>query len=456
MCKKLFLILFLTAVCAASSQHQPTVSVLYFNNLSPENEHPNLGKALAEILISDLSANTSLLFVEREQLEKIMREIALGQTGAVDMESAPEVGNLLGAQYLLTGTYMLDRRSVVVTLRLIHSEQGTIVGSGRVRGRRNNFRRLLQRVSTEASDITAKLAPHTGTASPLPSNPDITLETAVQYGNALDRKDNGDLPGAEAVLSSILSVSPEFHYANISLEQVRQRIREASERHDDVIDSIRGTGTTIMQFNQVASNYMSQMQFRELFAYCLEVRDNPPSSPQGSGMNVLEIVDYYLLTAASNLRKWDFVITHGDAFLQNNPGSPYFPHVRTQVRMAARQYEREQEREKSLLSEFAHYKEIGKYNGDESHIYRYMVGARLMDNQLYERALEYLRDIDHTRPEFLAENIRPEEVLFKRFMCFYHNFDRAGASTVYDILVTQYPDTPILSALEPIMDFFGD
>ena len=101
-----FLATFLTA--------EPTISVLYFDNLTEEEQYVHLKKALTEMLISDLHQLKGVTFVEREKLESVLQEMALGQSGFTDEATAPKVGELVGAQYIISGSYLTEKRKIFI------------------------------------------------------------------------------------------------------------------------------------------------------------------------------------------------------------------------------------------------------------------------------------------------------------------------------------------------------
>jgi curli biogenesis system outer membrane secretion channel CsgG len=63
-----------------------------------------IGTQASDQLATHLVKSNAFIVIEREQLNKIMGEQALGQTGAVKGETAAKVGELLGAQSLITGS----------------------------------------------------------------------------------------------------------------------------------------------------------------------------------------------------------------------------------------------------------------------------------------------------------------------------------------------------------------
>src|SRR4051812_38336244 len=97
--------LLLSATTAIAEPH--TIAVSYFDNTSNDAALDPLRKGLADMLITDLSNVTSLRIVEREKLESLLKEIKLGRTAYFDPKTAQRLGKGLGAEYVLTGSYLL-------------------------------------------------------------------------------------------------------------------------------------------------------------------------------------------------------------------------------------------------------------------------------------------------------------------------------------------------------------
>lgn len=63
----------------------------------------NIGEGLTEMLTTELIKTGRFVVVERAALSEIVKEQELGQTGLVRKETAARVGEVLGAQLLITG-----------------------------------------------------------------------------------------------------------------------------------------------------------------------------------------------------------------------------------------------------------------------------------------------------------------------------------------------------------------
>lgn len=98
----------LAALCTLSSvpaKAQPRVAVMSFENNSTWSYWgDNLGRAAADELVTQLFGSGAYAVIERSQLEAVLREQDLGASGAVDASTAAKIGQLLGAQLILTGS----------------------------------------------------------------------------------------------------------------------------------------------------------------------------------------------------------------------------------------------------------------------------------------------------------------------------------------------------------------
>jgi Flp pilus assembly protein TadD len=112
-----------TGTCEAAST---TVAVLPFENLNKDSTYDVLSRGMCESLIEGLSSVQSLTLVERGQVEKALKEQALGLTGAVDEKTAPKTGQLLGAKYVVMGSYQILGNQVKITARFVNAETGEI------------------------------------------------------------------------------------------------------------------------------------------------------------------------------------------------------------------------------------------------------------------------------------------------------------------------------------------
>ena len=87
---------------------------------------------LNEMALVEIAQHGSLSVVEREKLAAVIEEQKLSLTGLMDTTKAIEVGQLLSANYILTGTVIEMSRSLVIFSRIINVESGEVETAAQV------------------------------------------------------------------------------------------------------------------------------------------------------------------------------------------------------------------------------------------------------------------------------------------------------------------------------------
>ena len=100
------------------------LAVVDFTDL--DGEVSDLGKYVAEEILSRLFKVEGIRIVERRLMKKVMDEMKLQKSGALDDKSAKKLGTLLGVDALCTGTITELQRSVKINARLIDVEIGRV------------------------------------------------------------------------------------------------------------------------------------------------------------------------------------------------------------------------------------------------------------------------------------------------------------------------------------------
>jgi len=104
-----------------------TVAVFYFKDTSADRSFRHLQKAMATMIIADLSQVSSLQVLERLRVQFLLSEMQLGQTGIVEETTAPRYGHLLGAENLIVGT--MEPGSLRVKTSVASTSKKDVVGS---------------------------------------------------------------------------------------------------------------------------------------------------------------------------------------------------------------------------------------------------------------------------------------------------------------------------------------
>jgi TolB-like protein len=83
---------------------------------------------VTERLTSEIASNPRMEVIERRKLDEVLKEQKLGSKGVVDPVTAREVGHILGADAVVTGTVIdLDDKNVEVNARLVDTQNARIL-----------------------------------------------------------------------------------------------------------------------------------------------------------------------------------------------------------------------------------------------------------------------------------------------------------------------------------------
>jgi curli biogenesis system outer membrane secretion channel CsgG len=92
---------------------KPTMAVLDFKNTTGAYWwNSEVGRELGGMLTNELASSKKFSMVERRKLGAILDEQDLGASARVDQDKAAEIGNMVGAQYLVTATVSAFEKNV--------------------------------------------------------------------------------------------------------------------------------------------------------------------------------------------------------------------------------------------------------------------------------------------------------------------------------------------------------
>ncbi|MHB1050613.1 MAG: CsgG/HfaB family protein [Bacteroidota bacterium] len=115
---------------AISENNKTTIAVMGFSDFEGNVTH--LGKYLSEEVTTRLFQTKKFKVMERQLLNKIIKEQKLQVSGIIDDTSAIKLGKLLGVNTIVTGTVTEFANSVKINARLIGTETGEIFGTASI------------------------------------------------------------------------------------------------------------------------------------------------------------------------------------------------------------------------------------------------------------------------------------------------------------------------------------
>ena len=99
------LIVLATLCSTAYAEEKPRIGVIRFtNNTHASWWHGGTGSELQDMLIAELASTNAFSVLERKELDNVIGELKLGESGLVDPATKSALGKLKGAKYLIAGT----------------------------------------------------------------------------------------------------------------------------------------------------------------------------------------------------------------------------------------------------------------------------------------------------------------------------------------------------------------
>jgi TolB-like protein len=198
-----------------------TVGVLYFQNQgNPELEPLKVG--LAQMLTTDLVGAGSARIVERTQLQSIMDELKLGHSAVADKSTAAKLGELLGAEYLVLGSYFSLAGTLRVDARLVRVETGEIIYASGESGTVADFLNLEKKMAGGFRSKLGELlpgivAPLAAVAADAAAHP---VDAVMALSEGLIALDAHELPRARESFQKALVADPRLDEAKSQLAAI--------------------------------------------------------------------------------------------------------------------------------------------------------------------------------------------------------------------------------------------
>lgn len=229
--RSLALFAVLTTLTAApllrAQDTRPGIAVMPFQNGGSYGQDKEnfeaLEKGLAGMLISELAQNPGARVVERENVQSLLSEQDLGKDGRVDAATAAKVGKLVGAKYMVLGSFVDLYGHFRVDARLVDVETSEIlkvVRSDPKYEKREEMFKLIQSLAERLMAET-KLPPLSAEVSRAVKARNVPTEALTYYSRALLYQDRGDKTKAAEFFSKAVESFPDYAEAKAGLQRVR-------------------------------------------------------------------------------------------------------------------------------------------------------------------------------------------------------------------------------------------
>jgi tetratricopeptide (TPR) repeat protein len=151
---------------------RPNLAVFTFDEMNAQKPEQGWGASLAEMLTTALINSGSYRIIERKQLQKVLEEQALGQSGALDAETAVVVGKIMSLDAVVVGSLSALTSALEADARILNVETGEAIAATHSRAAsadelRQMAEALAKEISSRAAAVPARtLADTTASAKP--------------------------------------------------------------------------------------------------------------------------------------------------------------------------------------------------------------------------------------------------------------------------------------------------
>jgi curli biogenesis system outer membrane secretion channel CsgG len=119
---------------AAQTGQRISIAALEFQSGQNQPAFADLPLGIADALTASFARTGRFRVVERTQLDQALKELDLNRTDAIDPATAQRVGKLIGAQYLVVGSFQVFGGQIRMNARLVRVETGEVVQADTVTG----------------------------------------------------------------------------------------------------------------------------------------------------------------------------------------------------------------------------------------------------------------------------------------------------------------------------------
>ncbi len=210
---------------ATAQDTRPGIAVLPFENGGSygkdREDFDALRRGIAGTLIYELSQNPAARLVERAETQRMLDEQGLAVAERVDAATAAKVGKLVGARYMITGSFMDMFGDFRLDARIINVETGEIMKVVRNDPKLHDRRDIYKIIQSVAEQIMAgtKLPPLPANVAQRTQARLVPTEALAFFSRALLYQDRGDKAKAIDYYQKALEVFPEYTEAKEGLRR---------------------------------------------------------------------------------------------------------------------------------------------------------------------------------------------------------------------------------------------
>jgi TolB-like protein len=228
--RSVFALALAAGVAAPQAQGQdtrPGVAVFPFDNGGSYGQAKEnfdaLQVGLAAMMITDLANNPQVRVVERGRINDLLAEQKLGASGQVDAQTAARLGKIVGAKYVILGSFIdWYGNPFTINARIVNVETTEIIKAEKVEGKREQLFSLLSELGTKVMRGANLPALPRQAMETRQSRPQVPTEALTYYSRAILYQDRGDKAKAVDLFNRAIATFPQYTEAKQALQQLNQ------------------------------------------------------------------------------------------------------------------------------------------------------------------------------------------------------------------------------------------
>lgn len=180
-----------------------------------------LGYGLADLLTTDLARSKRLQVVDRVQVNAVLREIGLVETGRVDSSSAPRVGKLIQARRLVLGSLgWTPKQSLGLNVHIADVQTGSVQTAVTAQTSIDDILRAEKQLALQLFEkLGVPLTPKEQSA--VEQMPTRNVDAFLAYSRGVRFEAEGRYTAAAAEYQQAAGLDPGFKAAQAHLEAVQ-------------------------------------------------------------------------------------------------------------------------------------------------------------------------------------------------------------------------------------------
>ncbi|MEE8060272.1 MAG: CsgG/HfaB family protein [Gemmatimonadales bacterium] len=178
-----------------------------------------LERGIPGMLISELSRHPDARLVDRGETQRLLDEQDLAAGGRIDAATAARIGKMLGARYMVFGTFIDVYGEFRVDARIVDVESSEILHVATANNNREQLYHIIQDIADQIlADVELPPLPAAVGQARVPR--DVPTDALTYYSRALLYQDRGDKAQATEFYRRALEVFPDYTEAQEGLRHV--------------------------------------------------------------------------------------------------------------------------------------------------------------------------------------------------------------------------------------------